>query len=216
MGGTGWPCFCSSSAVALISYLGTSYYYALQPGYHSFSYLVSGEVVQLANTSLPAFFLAAPFVFSRLTKSRRRVSSCLALFVVFMIFPVPAWGAFATSPVHFLPDDTFYLSTGTNAVEVRNFMQANLNGSPAYMLGIPYRSTLTPGVQDLRNLRVFSPRSQYLSPLTTSVRVNSTQICGQPWRYAWETALRLSRLSRATFSSLSNPRMRLPGSSPSQ
>jgi hypothetical protein len=141
-------------AVALSSYLGTSYFWA-SPGFLSF--VNFSAVIRFSNTSLPAFFLAAPFVLFHLAKSRKRYLPYLAVLVIFMTVSVPVYQVFASSPIRFFPGNPFYLSYRTNAVEVRNFMEKNLDGTPAYMLGVPQGWSFTPGVQDLRNLSVFSP-----------------------------------------------------------
>lgn len=164
-------------AVAFTSYLGTSYDFAILPGSLSFANFFSGTFIRFSNTSLPAFFLVAPFVFSHLAKSRKRYLPYLAVLVVLMVVSVPAYEALTSSNIKFFPGNPFYLSYRTTAVEVRNFMEKNLDGTPAYMLGVPQGWPFTPGVQDLRNLSVFSPLLGYQSVNT----IDESQFYSYMW-----------------------------------
>jgi len=143
------------SLVSLGSYLVVSYIYAPAPGYFSFQNY--STIIRFSDTAVPAYFLLAPVALSRVVSSRRRLTSLAAVFVIFLVAAVPAYQTFASSNLPTVGSGSpFALGYRTPAATIRDYIAANPQGAPYYVAGLPYGWTLTPGVQDLNSVTVYS------------------------------------------------------------
>jgi hypothetical protein len=161
---------------ALLSYLVVSYIFSTDPSYltlHHYS-----TIIRFSDTTIPAYFLAAPFVCSFFVRSRKRVVSLITIFLVFTLALVPVYEVYAASGIN-LQENPFSLSFRTIGVDIRNYVQSHPSGGPFNIVGFPeYDWFWTPGSSDLKNVHL------YAYP-------NQTQFLKYRWTnfYAWGESL---------------------------
>ncbi len=136
------------SILAFTSYLGVCYLVSWDPSYLTF--LHYSTVIRFSNTALPAFFLSAPFFFSRFVNTRRRVLVVFGILVLFSVVSLSSYEAYAASNLGYANANPFLLSYRTPAAQVRDYLLTQQGTGQSVVMGVPGGWSLTPGVQDLR------------------------------------------------------------------
>lgn len=139
-----------TALAALGSYLIVSFIFAPDPSYFSFTNY--STIIRFSDTALPAYFITAPIVMSRVAKSRRRAFSVLGIFVAFLVISVPVYEVYATSNLGLqgTTQNPFQPGYRTDAAILRDYFDMSLkDGQAVDLLGVPYGWPFTPGLQDL-------------------------------------------------------------------
>jgi hypothetical protein len=159
-----------TSLVALGSYFVVSFINAPSPYYFSFQNY--STVIRFSDTALPAYFMTAPFILSKISKSRRRMTGLAAVSVAFLLIAVPVYQTYAASNLNHVSQNPFQLGYHTDAAVMRNYFTANDRNQPIYLVGVPYGWQLTPGLQDL-DVHAYSIGQQPLFPELTLTNFTS-------------------------------------------
>jgi hypothetical protein len=153
-----------TSFVALGSYFVVSFINAPSPYY--FSFQDYSTVIRFSDTALPAYFLTAPFVLLKISKSRKRIAGLAAVSVAFLLIAVPVYQTYAASNLNYVSQNPFQLGYHTDAAVMRNYFAANDRGQAIFLVGVPYGWQFTPGLQDL-DVHAYSIGQQPLFPELT-------------------------------------------------
>lgn len=122
------------------SYLFVSYIFAVDPTYLTLQHY--STIIRFSDTSLPCFFLAAPFAFSFIARKRLYVVIYLVLLLVFSAFAISAYPVYITSNLSNLgvQGDPFLLNYISPGVYFRDYVSTHQSGVPFYVVG-PFQAT---------------------------------------------------------------------------
>jgi len=153
-----------TSLVALGSYFVVSFINAPSPYY--FSFQDYSTVIRFSDTALPAYFMTAPFILLKISKSRKRMAGLAAVSVAFLLIAVPVYQTYAASNLNYVSQNPFQLGYHTDAAVMRNYFTANDRNQPIYLVGVPYGWQFTPGLQEL-DVHAYTIGQQPLFPELT-------------------------------------------------
>jgi hypothetical protein len=166
------------SLFALGSYFVVSYIFSPIP-----TYLTAANystIIRFSDTALPAFFLTAPFFFSIISKSRRRIVGLLTVVLITLLLLVPVYQGYALSNLGYTSVSPFGLDYRSPAVQVRDYVSSHQGGAPFQIIGVPYGWFFTPGISQFTSVEVYSPSQAYTLGFAAPV-LNYTAFVSNHW-----------------------------------
>jgi len=97
-------------------------------------------ILRYSDSSIPAFFLAAPFAISHLTRNKKRITGLVLVLIVVMAVSVPLYSKYATSNLattQVVSSDPFLPGFRTPSAMIRDYVLANPDQGPFDIIGIP-------------------------------------------------------------------------------
>lgn len=142
--------------LSLGSYLVVSYILSPDPSYLTLQHY--STILRFSDTSLPAYFLLAPFAYSAIARRPRYLVLLGAGLVVFTLLSIPAYEAYASSNLD-LPANPFALSYRTPEVMIRNYISSHQSDAPFYIMGLSNATFadwwFTPGNTYLKGVHLY-------------------------------------------------------------